>query len=117
MEINKLNVAQIVSMQSHTNQECRDYKYFEESRFLFWKRPAGFYDVSWYDRKIFITEGEIKTKNDHLICKNKTVFYKPYLRFKMSDGSWHNKYFETEAALNKFLGSTHLSHIHWIDKK
>jgi len=117
MEINKLNVAQIVTMKSHIDSVSRDYKYFEERRvFLFWKKKAGFYDVSWYSEQPFITEEAIVAKNRNLFCKDKKVYHKPYLEFRMSNGSFDFKVFESKEELEKFVKNSSLAQVNWIDK-
>lgn len=118
MEITKLNVGQIVSMNICTNKRCKDYQYFEERKYLFFfKQKAGFYNVGWSSEKVFITPEEIEKKNKHLVVKDKVVYYKPNLEFRMSNGTWHTRFFETEEELNKFVEASPLAHVYWIDKK
>lgn len=117
MEINKINVGQIVSMKSYINNECRNYRYFEERKFLWRKKPAGFYGNSWGSDEKLITKEKIESENSHLVCRNKMVYYKPHLEFRMSNGSWYTTYFESEEELKKCVETSHLAHVYWIDKK
>lgn len=115
MKINKLNVNQIVFVQSIINATHKWYEFREAKRFLFWKKEEGFYNIYTIGAPEYISNEEIEADGRFFI-KDQKVHYKPHLVFRMSDGSNPEKYFNTEQELQDFMESEEMKLVKWIDK-
>jgi len=99
----KLNKDQICSVKKITNMVCRDYRYFEENKRIFFKNEeAGFYSISMYRSKTNLVSVEDIEEDSRLICVDKTVLYRPHLKIEMSNGQCINKWFKTEDELDAY---------------
>lgn len=121
MEFNQLNVQQICSVRSRLNCYSTAYLYKKAKRILFfWRRKEGFYFMRTISSPYIVTKEDIE-KDGKLFCakdKNgeETVFFKPHLEIRMSNGNIYEKYFETEEALIQFMNSDVMKSVNWINR-
>lgn len=113
-DINKLNVSQICSVKSFINARCRYYEYRKAERFLFWKKKEGYYYTMTFREAPYMSIEAIES-NGKLFCKDEKVYYKPHLEIRMSDGLVHEKYFETEEELQRFMATDVMKGVNWIN--
>lgn len=119
MNINKLNANQICSVQSFLRATSNMFTYKKAKTILFfWEQKEGYYfSHSIYgdnDNPLEIKEIE---KDGQYICKDGLVYYKPHLEIKMSNGSTHEKYFNSEKELLDFMETEVMKGVNWINKK
>lgn len=116
MKIDKINANKICSVVSHVNSTCGFYEYRNAKKiFSFTIRKEGYYYLFTLGEPNYKTVDEIE-KNKQLVCKDKKVYYKPHLVFKMSNGHVHEKYFETEKELYDFMETEIMKSIWWVNK-
>ena len=109
---NKLNIQQICSVRSYLKAENDNYEYRKAKRFLFWKSEEGFYQYFFGDK--VITKSEIESKG-HLYVEGEKVFYKPHIEIRMSNQTFHCKYFDTKEQLFDFMEQAEMKNVNWIN--
>ena len=113
--MNKINVAQIVSVKSFVNYTSTRYIYKKAKRIcLFWKQKEGFYYTFTIGSPIFESKESIE-KSGICYCKDEKVFFRPHIEIKLSDGSTREKYFETKEELEAFMSTDEMKNITWIN--
>ena len=116
MKIDKINSNQICSVVSHLNSTCGFYVYKNAKKiFNITIRKEGYYYILTLGQPNFCSVEKIQ-ENFRFICKDKKVYYKPHLVFKMSNGQVHEKYFKTEKELYDFMETDEMKSINWINK-
>ena len=116
MELEFINVNQICSLRCIPLRKSNSYKYIESKtrKSLFgkvWSTAEGF---DYYDTFYSIKELE---NSPELIVKGTAVFYRPYIEIKMSNQQAHNKKFDTNEDMFKFIFNSKLTEVDWINKK
>jgi hypothetical protein len=101
----EINIKQICSIRKF--EKIENDKFVWQNRrkkSLFCKeRKEGFYYADWYyNGTFFITEEEI-LKNKNLYIEDYVVYYKPFLKIKMSNGESYRKYFDLVEDMNDFI--------------
>jgi hypothetical protein len=116
MEINKLNVNQITSVRSYLKLADHLYVYKKKRKFLFWTREEGFCN-SWSAYALFpdMFYKEDIEKSGKRICVGDTVYFKPHVDIRMSDGCVVTKYFESEEKLTEFAKSDIMAIVNWVN--
>lgn len=109
----KINIQQICSVEIVLNRPHSSYVFRGARRFLFWRKKEGFYYLG-YPNEEFITKEEIE-KDGELICKDKVVYYKPYITFRMSNNMYFRKYFNSQDEVNYFMKSEEMKTIKFIE--
>ena len=105
----KINTEQICSLVIHLNTVCETYVY-KKAKYIFGYniRLEGYYDGHKY-----VSVEEIEQNSD-LICRDKKVFFKPYVSMKLSNGEQFTEDFETENELNEYINREEVRKIIWI---
>lgn|SRR5574343_860872 len=120
MKPTKLNVNQICSIEVYTNTICNHYVYKETKSILFGLiklRDEGFYETGFYEAgDKYVTVDQIESVG-RFVCRDKTVYYKPHVKIKMSNKNSHTMFFDTEDDLRAFLNSNIMKSVNWIDIK
>lgn len=110
---NQLNVSQICSVRSYVNRVTTNYIYKKaKTTLFFWKRKEGFYSNFSFDNN-YVTVEEIEKEGIYKII-NEQVYYKPYVRIRMSNNEFEEKIFETEKELYDFMNSDEMKSVNWI---
>lgn len=114
MSTKKLNVNQISAISSHIDVVCPLYEYKEAYTFMyFWGIKEGYYYLFSADRPYLVSPSQIENDGPY-ICKDKKVYYKPYVLIKMVNGDKYEKYFDTETQVADFMNSLVLSKIDFV---
>lgn len=107
----KLNINQISAISSHIDVVCHLYEYKEAYTFMyFWGITEGYY---YYDFNKKVSPSQIENDGPY-ICKDKKVYYKPYVLIKMANGDEYENYFDTESQVTDFMNSLVLSKIDFV---
>jgi hypothetical protein len=106
----KINKEQICSVEKKVNVVNENYTFEKAERSLFSSREEGFYYLWNYRSPVTIEEIE----ENNCFIKNQTVYFKPYLKFWMSNRYNQIVFFDTEEELNEFLDK-HITGSNWIE--
>lgn len=95
-----INLDQVTSIYIERKLKCDEFVFRQQT---FWSR-AGFRDkIGAY----YKNETILRLSSDVFIEEN-AVYYKPFLRIRLSDGTNHWKYFESENDLTVYVQSLEL---------
>jgi hypothetical protein len=112
----KINIQQICSITRQDRQKCNNYVYIEPYTTRSWFKQfynrGGFSTEYYLSGRKHIDESEREIGElSELYIQGKTVYYKPNLRFRMSNQQCFTKYFESVQELEFFLEEEVLKHI------
>lgn len=112
----KINVDQICEVRILDRRAHPYYEYREAKKSWLWgDREAGFYETLPIHGPELLTVEEIE-RSGELVCADKTVYYRPRIFIKMSNGDVNYLYFDTKDAAKEYFESAHeFSQIKWID--
>lgn len=112
----QFNINQCCSIRTLIRRINSKYDWFEYQKKTFWNKEQkeGFYYWPDWDKRTYITEEEILKNNKDVFCEDKIIYYKPFLEFKMNNGEYFTRFFETESELNEFLNRDKINQIPWI---
>jgi hypothetical protein len=110
----KINVDQIVEVKILDKTEAEFYEYRTARKsWFFGNRKAGFYYTLTFSGPVFTPVEEIE-KSGEMVCYNKVVYYRPRIRFKMSNGDVKYLYFDTRyEAIKYFETAPEFAGIKW----
>ena len=101
----KINSEQVCEVRIFDKREHPHYEYREAQKSWFWgEQKAGFYYTLTMDGPDFMTVEEIE-KSGELVCVDKTVYLRPRIFIKMSNGDVNYKYFDTKGDAKKYFES------------
>lgn len=104
----KINIKQICNIRRFEKLENEKFVWreYKKGNLFCRERKEGFYYADWYyNGTYFVSEEEILKDGLHYI-ENHIVYYKPFLRIKMSNGEYFKKYFESVEKMNVFIKYT-----------
>ena len=111
----KINSEQVCEVRILDKTEHPYYEYREARKSWLWgERKAGFYYTLTMDSPDFMTVEEIE-KSGELVCVDKTVYFRPRIFIKMSNGDMNYKYFDTKGDAKKhFESAPEFVGIKWV---
>lgn len=119
----KLNINQItqlnISLKEKHDIKWWDaiiYKWYEKLIwfFLLKNKPAGYYNHWGTETLYYKNEQELLTKVKNIYIEDKIVYYKPYIKIKLSSGCWINQIFENKDDLDNFIAENNFDKKPWI---
>lgn len=119
MKNTKLNTQQICSVKKVINQKNTYYVFREQkhNKFLGFTTSVvkeGFYELVHLSLKFIGTEQQLLEYDKEVIVIDKQVYYKPHLKFTMSNKEVWHKFFNSIESLNGYLYSSELESVKWI---
>ena len=109
----KINADQICSIEIYRKLKYKDYFYREGKKSFWGNTKEGFYHYIGIAREEYISSEEIE-KDQDIYVDGKSVYYRPHIDFKMSNGVTHTKFFKTESDLDDYLKQPELASIKFI---
>jgi len=105
-----LNLIQISSYRYFLKLKSTLYVYKQRS---FWYKPGVY--VRAYGKLVPATAEEME--KDGVYLENETVYYKPFVEFRMANNTLQTKFFEDNEELVQFLKSPEMQMLKWIEVK
>ncbi len=108
---NKINIAQITTIEVYVKRKS---SYTFQPAYKSWIKTWSYPEVwtSIFEDKM--TREDLSKSTKYTLGENNIIYYKPYIKIRMSDGTSTIKYFEYETYLKEYIAER-LSDIKFLD--